>query len=96
MNYGLTYTGRWQGGRILYDIDNRYNLALSHNLTFYAEKAGFAGLTYRFEANNLTDHETCPKRVRYDGNILNSIAKEYEFACSTTGRSFALIVRGNF
>lgn len=96
MNYGLTYTGRWQGGRILYDVDNRYNLALPHDLTFYVEKVGFAGLTYRFEVANLTDHETCPKRVRYDGNILNGIAKEYEFTCSTTGRRFAFKVRGNF
>ncbi len=96
MNYGMTYIGRWQGGRILYDVDNRYNLALAHDLTFYVEKLGFAGLTYRFEAANLTDHETCPKRVRYDGNILNEIAKEYEFTCSTTGRRFAFKVRGNF
>lgn len=96
MNYGLNYQGRWQGGRILYDIDNRYNLALPHDYTFYIEKVGFAGLTYRFEAINMTDHKTCPKRVRYDGNILNSIEKEYEFACSTTGRRFAFKVRGNF
>ena len=96
MNYGLNYVARWQGGRILYDVDNRYNLALPHDLTFYVEKVGFAGLTYRFEALNLTDHETCPKRVRYDGNILNGIAKEYEFACSTNGRRFAFKVRGNF
>lgn len=96
MNYGLTYIGRWQGGRILYDVDNRYNLALPHDLTFYVEKVGFAGLTYRFEAVNLTDHETCPKRVRYDGNILNEIAKEYEHACSTNGRRFAFKIRGNF
>lgn len=96
MNYGFTYAGRWQGGRILYDIDNRYNLAVPHNFTFYVEKVGFAGLTYRLEANNLSDYESCPKRVRYDGNILNGIAKEYEFTCSTTGTSFAFKVRGNF
>lgn len=96
MNYGLNYVARWQGGRILYDVDNRYNLALPHDLTFYVEKVGFAGLTYRFEAMNLTNHETCPKRVRYDGNILNGIAKEYEYSCSTNGRRFALKIRGNF
>ena len=96
LNYGLNYTGRWQGGRILYDIDNRYNLALAHDLTFYVEKVGFAGLTYRFEAINMTDHETCPKRVRYVGHILNDIPKEFEYSCSTTGRRFAFKVRGNF
>jgi outer membrane receptor for ferrienterochelin and colicins len=96
MNYGFTYIGRWQGGRILFDVDNRYNLALPHDLTLYVEKVGFAGLTYRFEAINLTDHQTCPKRVRYDGNILNEVAKEFEFTCSTTGRRFAFKVRGNF
>ncbi len=96
MNYGLTYNGRWQGGRILFDIDNRYNLAVPHNFTAYVEKVGFWGLTYRLEANNISDYESCPKRVRYDGKISAGIAKEYEFACSTTGRSFAFKIRGNF
>ncbi len=96
MNYGLTYNGRWQGGRILFDIDNRYNLAVPHNFTAYVEKVGFAGLTYRLEANNIGDYESCPKRVRYEGKISAGIEKEYEFACSTTGRSFAFKVRGNF
>lgn len=96
MNYGFTYHARWQGGRILYDVDNRYNLAVPNNLTAYVEKVGFAGLTYRLEASNLSNYESCPKRVRYDGNIRNNIAKEYEFTCSTTGTSFAFKIRGNF
>ncbi|OGT71649.1 MAG: hypothetical protein A3H44_11170 [Gammaproteobacteria bacterium RIFCSPLOWO2_02_FULL_57_10] len=96
MNYGLTYNGRWSGGRILFDIDNRYNLAVPHNFTAYVEKVGFAGLTYRLEANNISNYESCPKRFRYDGKISAGIVKEYEYACSTTGRSFAFKVRGNF
>lgn len=96
MNYGLTYNGRWQGGRILFDIDNRYNLAVPNNFTAYVEKVGFAGLTYRLEANNISNFESCPKRVRYDGKISAGIAKEYEFACSTTGTSVAFKIRGNF
>lgn len=96
MNYGLAYNGRWSGGRILFDIDNRYNLVVPHNFTAYVEKVGFAGLTYRLEASNLSDFESCPKRVRYDGKISAGIEKEYEFTCSTTGRSFAFKVRGNF
>lgn len=96
MNFGLTYNGRWQGGRILFDIDNRYNLAVPHNFTAYVEKVGFAGLTYRLEANNISDYQSCPKRVRYDGKISAGIAKEFEYTCSTTGTSLAFKVRGNF
>ncbi len=96
MNYGFNYNGRWQGGRILYDIDNRYNLAVPDDLTFYVEKQGFAGLTYRFEAANLTDFEMCPKRVRYEGRLIDGIPKEFEYTCSTTGRRFAFKIRGNF
>lgn len=96
MNYGFTYNGRWQGGRILYEINNRYNMAVADNLTAYIEKVGFAGLTYRFEAINLTDHEMCPKRYRYAGKITDSEINEYEYTCSTTGRRFALKIRGSF
>lgn len=96
MNYGLTYVGRWSGGRILYEIDNRYNLAIPNNFTAYVEIVGFAGLTYRLEANNITNHESRPKRVRYAGKTIDAVPKEYEFTRSTTGTSFAFKVRGNF
>ncbi|MCP5356996.1 MAG: outer membrane beta-barrel protein [Pseudomonadales bacterium] len=96
MNYGLTYNGRIDGGRFAWDIDNRYSIATGSDLTFYIEKVGFAGLTYRFEANNLEDYQMCPMRKRYDGHILNNVLKEIEWACSTTGRRYAFKVRGNF
>ncbi|WP_339859813.1 TonB-dependent receptor plug domain-containing protein [Pseudohongiella acticola] len=96
MNYGLTYNGRWSGGRILYEIDNRYNLAVPNNFTAYVEIVGFAGLTYRLEANNLSNHESRPKRVRYAGKTIDAVPEEYEFTRSTTGTSFAFKVRGNF
>ncbi|MCB1648495.1 MAG: TonB-dependent receptor [Gammaproteobacteria bacterium] len=96
MSYGVTFNDRIDDGRLLWDVDNRYNLAVGSDLTFYVEKVGFAGLTYRFEANNLEDYQLCPMRRRYDGHIRNGVLKEIEWACSTTGRRYALKIRGNF
>ncbi|MDX1491659.1 MAG: TonB-dependent receptor plug domain-containing protein [Pseudohongiellaceae bacterium] len=96
MNYGFNYNARIDGGRIAWDVHSRYNIPVGSDFTFYVEKVGFAGLTYRFEAINLEDYEKCSKRQRYVGNILNDVLSEIEYACSTTGRRFAFKIRGNF
>lgn len=96
LNYGLSYNKRIDDGRMAYDVDNRYSIATGSDLTFYIEKVGFAGLTYRFEAQNLEDYAQCPMRRRYDGSIRNGVLKEIEFLCTNTGRRFAFKVRGNF
>lgn len=96
LNYGLSYNKRIDEGRMAYDVDNRYSIATGSDLTFYIEKVGFAGLTYRFEAQNLEDYSMCPMRRRYEGSIRDDVLKEIEFICSNTGRRFAFKVRGNF
>lgn len=96
MNYGLTYYKRIADGRMAYDVDNRYSIATGADFTVYVEKVGFAGLTYRLEAQNLEDYEQCPMRRRYDGSIRNGVLKELEFICTNTGRRLAFKVRGNF
>lgn len=96
LNYGLSYNKRIDDGRLAWDVDNRYSIATGSDLTFYIEKVGFAGLTYRFEAQNLEDYAQCPMRRRYDGNIRDGVLKEIEFICTNTGRRFAFKVRGNF
>lgn len=96
LNYGISYYKRIDEGRMAYDVDNRYSIATGGDTTFYIEKVGYAGLTYRFEAQNLADYAQCPMRRRYDGSIRDGVLKEIEFICSTTGPRYAFKVRGNF
>lgn len=96
MNYGFNYNARIDGGRLAWDVNSRYSIPVGSDFTFYIEKVGFAGLTYRFEAINMENYERCPMRKRYSGNILDNILSEVEKGCSTTGRSFAFKIRGNF
>ncbi|NQV70832.1 MAG: TonB-dependent receptor [Pseudohongiella sp.] len=96
LNYGLNYFGRISGNRIMFDIDNRVDYVVPSNLSAFVEKVGFAGLTYRLEANNLEDGIFCGDRRRYSGYIRDDVLKEYEYNCTRTGRQYSFKVRGTF
>ena len=96
LNYGINYFARIDGNRTFFDIDNRFEFVIPSNLGLFIEIVGFAGLTYRLEANNLEDTEVCSERRRFNGRLLNGLLKEVENNCSKNGRSFALKIRGNF
>lgn len=96
MNYGVTYNARINDGRLSWDIDNRYGIYVPSNLSFYVEKMGFFGLTYRFEASNLENDVSKPTRRRYDGYLINDVLKELEFFRTTSGREFSFMIRGSF
>ena len=96
MNYGFNYRDGIDGNRPFWDIDNVLYIGSSSNLTVFAEKVGFAGLSYRFEAINLLDHESCRERRRYSGYLRNNVLTEIERACSQNGVQLAFKVRGTF
>jgi outer membrane receptor for ferrienterochelin and colicin len=96
LNYGVNYIGHIEDGRHAYDINNRYSFFVPHNLSLFVEKRGWGGLTYRFEGSNLTDYKGCNLRRRYDSYVIVSNLIEQETNCSTTGRQYALLVRGTF
>jgi hypothetical protein len=105
LSFGLNYQegfgemGGTGGNRVQYDIDNVvfYNGGkMQPNLTFFAEKVGFANLTYRFEINNALDSENCMLRKRYNGYLRDRDLIEIENPCYTTGAEFVLKVRSTF
>ena len=105
LSFGLNYQegfgemGGTGGNRVQYDIDNVvfYNGGkMQPNLTFFAEKVGFANLTYRFEINNALDSENCMLRKRYNGYLRDRDLIEIENPCSNTGAEFMLKVRSTF
>ena len=66
------------------------------NLTLFAEKQGFASLTYRFEAINLFDHKQKQERRRFSGYLRDDVLKEIERFSTTDGVRFTFKVRGTF
>ena len=105
LSFGLNYQegfgdmGGTGGNRVQYDIDNVVFYSggkMQPNLTFFAEKVGFANLTYRFEINNALDTENCMLRKRYNGYLRDRDLIEIENPCSNTGAEFMLKVRSTF
>lgn len=96
MNYGINYFGRIDGNRTLFDIDTRFDYVIPSYLSVFVEKVGFAGLTYRLEANNIENVTECGDRRRYHGYTRDGVLREYEYNCINSGRQFSLKVRGTF
>ncbi|MBT3530283.1 MAG: TonB-dependent receptor plug domain-containing protein [Gammaproteobacteria bacterium] len=105
LSFGINYQepiggmGGTGGNRVQYDIDNVtfYNGGkLSSNLTLFAEKTGFANLTYRMEINNGLDHEFCTQRKRFNGYLRDRDLIEIENTCSANGPEFVFKVRSTF
>lgn len=96
MNYGFNYRDGIDGNRPFWDIDNVLFIGSSSSLTVFAEKVGFAGLSYRFEAINLLDHESCRERRRYKGYVRDNVLSEIERSCTQNGVQLAFKVRGTF
>lgn len=96
MNYGLTWNNRFDGGRKRYDIDDIEQTAGDPNVQAFVEWVAFGGLTFRFDARNITDNLQCRERHRYLGAITSGIIEEYEDQCGGAGRTLALRVNGTF
>ncbi len=96
LNYGFNYRDGIDGNRPFWDIDTVQFIGSQSNLTVFAEKIGFAGLSYRLEAINVLDHDSCRNRFRYTGYLRDGALREIERACTQTGVQFAFKVRGTF
>ena len=96
INYGFNYRDGIDGNRPFWDIDNVLFIGSRSNLTLFAEKQGFAGLTYRFEAINLFNHRQKQERRRFSGYLRDDVLKEIERFSTTDGIRFTFKVRGAF
>lgn len=96
LNYGFTYTDRFDGNRPFYDIDNVLFIGSSSDFTAFLEKTAFGGLTFRVEARNILDHENKQERRRYNGYLRDASLKEIERFSVTNGPVISLKLRGTF
>ncbi len=96
LSYGVNWWLLIKDGRRGFDIDNEFDFVRPDDVSAFVEKIGFAGLTYRLEANNLSDFHGCGIRYRYHGYVIDNQLKEVEQNCFTSGTSISLKVRGTF
>ncbi|MEX2132365.1 MAG: TonB-dependent receptor, partial [Pseudohongiellaceae bacterium] len=96
LNYGFNYNKRFDGGRLMFDIDNRSTFPIPYRMMAWVEKTGFMNLTYRLEANNMFEQESCIKRYRYQGYVRDGVLREIENICTTTGLLVNFRVRATF
>ena len=96
LNYGFNYRDGIDGNRPFWDIDNVLFIGSSSNLMVFVEKAGWRGLTFRFEAINALDHVRKQERRRFNGYLRDEILSEIERFYVTDGIRYTFKVRGTF
>ena len=96
LNYGFNYRDGIDGNRPFWDIDNVLFIGSPSNLMVFVEKAGWRGLTFRFEAINALDHVRKQERRRFNGYLRDEILSEIERFYVTDGVRYTFKVRGTF
>ena len=96
LSAGFNFRAGIEGNRKIIDIDKVDTVGLPRTLNLFVEKRGFAGLLFRFDANNVTDGERCRPRKRYAGSLAKGIVSEYEFNCNITGAQYIFTMRRTF
>ena len=96
LNYGFNYRDGIDGNRPFWDIDNVLFIGSPSNLMVFVEKAGWRGLTFRFEAINALDHVRKQERRRFNGYLRDEILSEIERFYVTDGIRYTFKVRTTF
>ncbi|PCJ19692.1 MAG: hypothetical protein COA96_16140 [SAR86 cluster bacterium] len=96
LNYGFNYRDGFDGNRPFYDINNVIFIGSRSNLNLFAEKVGFGGFTYRLEADNVLDHDSCRERRRFSGYLRDGKLTEIERFCTNNGVRVTFKVRATF
>lgn len=96
LNYGFNYRDGIDGNRPFWDIDNVLYLGSRSNLTLFAEKTDWFGLTFRLEVINALDQVQKQERRRFDGYLRDGLLNEIERFYVTDGVRYTFKVRGTF
>ena len=75
------------------DTEERKN---QPSASLFVEKQAFGNITFRFNAQNLTQNEFCRTRTRFLGATAAGIVEEIEDYCSGNGMKLALTMRTTF
>lgn len=96
MNYGLSWSNRFDGNEKRYDIDDVETYLGQPTTNAFVEFVDSRGTTYRFDARDATSNLQCRERHRFVGRISAGILEEIEDQCSRSGRVVSLKINGTF
>ncbi len=96
MNYGMRWSGQFNGNRKRYDIDDIELSATDPYVNAFVEMIAFGGTTFRLEAFSFNNSKFCRERQRFVGHIADGILEEIEDQCGSSGRRMSLQVSGTF
>ncbi len=96
LSYGFNWLLLIKDGRRGFDVNTEFDFVRPDLITAFVEKVGYAGITYRLEANNIDNHNPCGIRYRYNGYVRDNDVREIEQNCYTNGVSVAFKMRGTF
>lgn len=95
-NWGMQYFDRIDGGMSRYDIDNIEKYVGEPAVNLFVEYIDRRGITYRFDANSLTNGRQFRDRYRYVGHASAQILQELETQNTAQGTTFSFKISGNF
>ena len=96
MNYGASWSNRFDGNQKRYDIDDVVSSLGEPNASIFAEYIAPNGTTFRFDSYDITSNENCNERMRFVGRLSAGILEEIENRCSTRGIVMSLKISGTF
>lgn len=96
LNYGVSWNNRFDGNMKRYDIDDVELFAGDPMANAFVEFVDSRGMTYRFDARNMTDNLQCRERQRFVGHIADNILEEIEDQCGGSGMVVSFKLNGTF
>jgi len=96
LNWGASWNNRFDGNQYTYDIDDYYTTLGEPNTSLFAEYITDGGISFRFDARDVTSNEQCRERRRFVGRISAGILEEIENRCSRRGTVLSLKISSTF
>lgn len=96
LNWGGSWSNRFDHNQYVYDIDD-YTYSLGEpNVSVFAQYITDGGISFRFDARDVTNNLQCRERRRFVGRISANILEEIEDRCTIRGTVMSLKVSSSF
>jgi hypothetical protein len=96
LNWGGLWMNRLDGNIKRFDIDDIEIAAGDPRLGLFVEYIDSRGITYRFDAEGVTNNLSCRERQRFVGRMSAGILEEIEDRCNGFGRILRFGITGTF
>ena len=96
LNWGGSWSNRFDHNQYFYDIDD-YTASLGEpSVSVFAQYITDSGISFRFDARDVTSNLQCRERRRFVGRISANILEEIEDRCWIRGTVMSLKISSSF